>query len=183
MMLTSQRRKTTKDFDLLPEGKPYQLIDGELIMSPSPVYEHQRVVRELSTLLWTIVKQGRLGEVIVAPIDIYVTEMDVFQPDIIFISHERRSIIQDKIHGVPDLVIEVLSPPTAYYDLVHKKAVYEASGVREYWIVDPKEQSVEVFLNTPTGFQAVADASRQGGVRSSIIEHFEVHLTELFPRQ
>jgi Uma2 family endonuclease len=76
--------------------------------------------------------------------------------------------------------MEVLSPSTAYYDLVHKKAVYESSGVREYWIIDPKEHSVEVFLNEESGFQSVAKAVSTGTAASRIIAGFAVNLAELF---
>jgi Uma2 family endonuclease len=178
--VAGQKRKTIKDFALLPEGAPYQLIDGEFVMSPSPLYDHQRIVFALAWELGAIVKGKRIGNVVTAPIDVYLSDVEVFQPDIMYISNERASIIKEKIHGAPDLVMEVLSPATAYYDLVHKKSVYEATGVREYWIVDPKEKSIEIFLNGPDGFQSVAKAAGQGTVHSSIIDGFVITLGEVF---
>jgi Uma2 family endonuclease len=179
-MVTAEKRKTVKEFNLLPEGAPFQLIDGELVMSPSPLYEHQRIIAEIAMSLGVMVKEKKIGKVVLAPMDVYLSETEAYQPDVIFVSNERASIIKDKIHGAPDLIMEVLSPSTAYYDLVHKKAVYEASGVREYWIIDPKEQSVEVFLNGESGFQSVAKAVSTGTAASRIIAGFAVNLAELF---
>ncbi len=179
-MIVEERRRTVRDYNLLPERAPYQLIDGDLVMSPSPNQEHQGIISNIGAELWTLVKLHRRGRVFLAPMDVYLSETEVFQPDIIFISRDRLDIVKEKVHGAPDLVMEVLSPSTAYYDLVHKKAVYEAAGVREYWIVDPKEKTIEIFVNGEKGFQSIARMTTSGIVRSTILSDFVVRLDDVF---
>lgn len=126
-------------FQQLPEGTLAQLIENNIVMSPSPSYVHQRVLNELNFALQSLAKKLNLGQILVAPMDVYLDDENAYQPDILFISNENKHIIEeDGIHGAPDLIIEILSPATAQYDLHEKKAVYERSGVREYWTVDPE---------------------------------------------
>ncbi|HDD05196.1 MAG TPA: Uma2 family endonuclease [Candidatus Aenigmarchaeota archaeon] len=149
--IPKKKRYTYEDYAKLPEGAPYQLIGGELVMVPSPTPYHQRVSRKLVFLLTEYVEKNDLGEVFYSPIDVYFDEEDVFQPDIVFISKARLDIIGEiKIEGPPDLIIEILSPSTAYYDLGRKYEVYERSGVKEYWVVHPERKSVSCsFFNFP----------------------------------
>lgn len=125
-------------FKNLPEGTRIQLIENNLIMSPSPKDRHQEVLEELTFHLTTHVRRKRLGKVRFAPYDVYLDRKNAYQPDLIFISNENLHKIQENgLHGAPDLVIEVLSPGTGKYDKGKKKTVYERCGVKEYWIVDP----------------------------------------------
>src|SRR3989338_8169235 len=120
MLLEKEKNKkpyTYADYEKLPEGAPYQLIGGELIMTPSPVPYHQIISRNIGFELLKVNEQKKLGEVIFAPMDVYLSETETYQPDIIFISKDRLNIIgEKKIEAAPDLVIEILSPGTAYYD-------------------------------------------------------------------
>jgi Uma2 family endonuclease len=179
-MLTTTKKHTYLDYDQLPEGAPYQLIDGELTMSPSPTFYHQKVMLRLAVLIERFVEEQNLGEVVTAPMDVYLSETEVYQPDIIYISNERRHIIHEKIRGVPDLIVEVLSPSNAYYDLVHKKNNYESVGVREYWLIDPQEKIVEVYENREKGFRLFAKAKGSGDVSSKVLHGFSVGLDEIF---
>ncbi len=140
MALQQEKRiYTYADYEKLPEGAPYQLIGGDLVKEPSPVPYHQILSRRIEFELVKFVEERALGEVLYAPMDVYLSDTEVYQPDILFISKERMSIIgEKKIEAAPDLVIEILSPSSAYYDLRHKKNVYETSGVKEYWVVDPQ---------------------------------------------
>mgnify|MGYP001611682577 CR=1 FL=1 len=176
------RRFTYADYVELPEGAPYQLIEGDLVMTPSPSPYHQRISKRIELALCAFAEEDHaLGEVLDAPIDICLGETEVYQPDIIFISNERRSIIGEKnVEGPPDLVIEILSPSTAYYDLKQKKTVYARSGVKEYWIVDPMEKSIEVFENTGTEFSLNNRAVAGETVRSKLLEGFTVALEKIF---
>lgn len=125
-------------FKGLPEGTLVQLIENNLVMSPSPKSLHQEVLEELTFHLTTHVRKNKLGKVLFAPYDVYLDQKNAYQPDLIFISNENLHKIQeDGLHGAPDLVLEVLSPGTAKYDKGKKKAVYERCGVKEYWIVEP----------------------------------------------
>lgn len=139
---------TAEDYFNLPEGSPYQLIEGELVMTPSPITPHQAVSRNMEMAIYSHVKKHNLGFVYYAPIDVYLDESNAYQPDIIYISGKNKGIIKRKgIDGAPDLVIEILSPSTAYYDMNLKKDVYEKSGVLEYIIVDSNYKTIDVYLN------------------------------------
>lgn len=127
----------------LPEGTMAQLIQNQIIMSPAPLDRHQRISLELSSELFFHVKRKKLGTVRYAPYDVYLDDKNAFQPDILFVSKENMHLIEeDGLYGAPDLVIEILSPSNSKYDLKVKKDVYERYGVKEYWIVDPEDNSV-----------------------------------------
>lgn len=147
----SHGKYTAKDYFKLPEGSPYQLIEGELIMTPSPLTEHQIISKNLELLIFTHVKKYNLGLALNAPIDVYLDNKNAYQPDIIFISNKNKDIIKKRgIDGSPDLVIEILSPSNKYYDIKIKKEVYEKRGCLEYIIIDPETKSVEIFRRTGT---------------------------------
>ncbi|MFN3739457.1 MAG: Uma2 family endonuclease [Thermodesulfovibrionales bacterium] len=180
--ITEKKIYTYKDYEKLPEGAPYQLIKGELIMSPSPIPYHQRISKRLEYILYEYAeKNKKLGEVFDAPIDVYLEETEVYQPDIIFISKERSHIIgEKKIEGAPDLVIEILSPSSAYYDLRHKMNMYAKHNVKEYWIVDPEERSIEVYENRDGKFELIEKKINNGPIHSRVIPDLEVSLEEIF---
>ncbi|QWK19245.1 MAG: Uma2 family endonuclease [Hydrogenobacter thermophilus] len=173
-------KKTVKDYEALPEGSPYQLIEGELIMSPAPSPEHQRSSKRLFTKLYSLLEETKRGEVFYAPIDVYLDEENAYQPDIVVVLEGSKAKITEKgIEGAPDLVVEILSPSTAYYDLRVKKEVYEKAGVKEYWIVDPHMKSIEVYSNTPEGFRLVSEAKKEGKARSELLG-VELDMLEVF---
>ena len=181
MITTEKERKTYADYAALDEGAPYQLIDGELVMTPAPTFFHQLVVWRLGTDLFTFVEQQERGVVVGSPVDVYFSETETYQPDLVFISKDRLNIItEQKINGAPDLVVEILSPATGYYDLTKKRRVYEASGVKEYWIVDPIEHTVEVLENVEGTYETVAKTHQKGRVPSRLLDGFEVDLERLF---
>ena len=146
--LKTKSRKTVEDYLRLPEGIRAELIEGELFMSPSPKDRHQRIVGRLFRILAEFVETCSLGEVRIAPLDVHLPTGDVVQPDIIFVQGNHSSILQDWIRGVPDLLVEVLSPENPERDRIIKRDLYAANGVREYWIVDDTTRSVEVRSNS-----------------------------------
>lgn len=174
-------KKTYLDYDKLPEGAPFQLINGELTMNPAPHFFHQQLVVRLANKFFTFVETTKLGEVVASPVDVYLRETEVYQPDIVFIAKERLNIIIDgRIKAAPDIVVEVLSPSTGYYDLSHKKNVYESSGVKEHWIVYPEEEIIEVLENVAGKFQQIARTKKQGKVASKLLQDFSVSLADIF---
>jgi Uma2 family endonuclease len=174
-------RKTIADYEALPEGAPYQLIDGDLIMNAAPHWFHQKALLKLSRKMADFVEKHDLGEVAFSPIDVYLTEADVYQPDLVFIAKARLGIIVDgRVKGAPDLVVEVLSPSTGYYDIAHKKSIYESSGVKEYWILDYQEEVVEVFENVNGEFKQLERRRKKGNVSSKILPGFSVSVESLF---
>jgi Uma2 family endonuclease len=144
MSVLMQKPKTLVDvYRLLPEGTPIQVIQNQFYMSPSPRFDHFSVSREIFRNLDTYVTQNDLGEVIYAPVDVYLGNSNAVQPDVFFISNRNKHFIkEDGVYGAPDLIIEVLSPSNRNTDLTKKKAVYEQFGVIEYFIVDPADKSV-----------------------------------------
>jgi Uma2 family endonuclease len=151
-------------FKTLPEGTLVQLIENNLVMSPEPLDRHQVIVIEVAAALHNFIKRTKKGTVRVAPYDVYLDKKNAFQPDIIFISNERlHRIKEDGLHGAPDLVIEILSPCTAKYDLDEKKDVYARNVVTEYWIVDPSDKST-------TGFYVVQDEYQEFFKGAGLIE-------------
>ena len=185
MAATLEKRATEKiytyeDYASLPEGAPYQLIEGELVMAAAPLPFHQDIVLNIAAPLRAFVSANNVGKVYIAPIDVYLSDANTYQPDIIFIAKSRLEIIGEaKIEGAPDLVVEILSPSTAYYDLKRKKRIYEETGVLEYWIVDPFEKSIEIYENA-NGFQLWQQAQEQGAITSKLLSGFELTLEQVF---
>jgi Uma2 family endonuclease len=147
-------------FKLMPEGTLCQLINDELIMSPAPLIKHARVQNLIFTILYNWTKSEIAGEVFCAPIDVYLNKKNAFQPDVLFISEERKSIIKENgVYGAPDLVIEILSKGTQKFDLVKKKEVYEQTGVKEYWVVDPETKRCKGFALETEKFKSLGEAT------------------------
>ena len=138
---------TYDDYCLIPEdGKRYEVIEGVLYMSPAPFYRHQKALARLFAILNSYVTLADAGELLFAPFDVVFSEHDVVQPDILFISKERLSILTEKnAQGAPDLIIEILSERNRRHDEVMKKSLYERFGIKEYWIVDPARETVKVY--------------------------------------
>jgi len=134
-------------FELLPEGTRCQLIDNTILMSPSPNTKHQDAQMDICHILLNFVRDNNLGKVYTPVTDVYFDDENIFQPDILFISNENKSIIQDgKVKGAPDLIVEILSPSSEKLDLGKKKTIYEKFGVKEYWTIQPKDNSTQVFV-------------------------------------
>lgn len=146
-MIQTPPRTIMEVFESLPEGTLAEVINNQLIMTPSPDFWHQDIVTEVASQLRLYVNQKAMGKIIVAPMDVYFGWKNVFQPDIIFLSTSQTDLIHEgKIKGAPDLIIEVLSPGTEKFDRKEKKKVYEEHGVKEYWMIDVKTKDV-------TGYQ------------------------------
>jgi Uma2 family endonuclease len=181
IIIPPRDKYTYADYALLPEGAPYQLIGGELVLTPAPATFHQIVSVRLEHMLLNFVTERGLGLVLHAPVDVYLEERETYQPDIIFIARNRLDIVEKaRINGAPDLVIEILSPSTAYYDMKKKARVYARHGVREYWLVDPEEQSIEVYRGHEGRFVLDQRVEGTGTVRSAVLEGLEVDAAGLF---
>jgi Uma2 family endonuclease len=172
---------TYEDYAKLPEGAPYQLIGGKLVMTPAPIPYHQEVSAKLEFKIYEYIQKNKLGKMYHSPIDVYFEETEVYQPDIIFISRERLDIVKEnKIEGAPDLVIEILSPTTAYYDLKHKKFIYGKHGVREYWVVDIIDKTVDIYENSGNELILIESVKGDGKIKSKVISGLEIELSEIF---
>ena len=126
-------------------NQPHELWDGELIMAPAPFWNHQQISFRVGMALFSWVNKHELGEVAMAPIDMVLSPHQLVQPDVVFISKNRLHIVQGTIRGAADLVVEVISPGGRQRDRIDKKDLYEQHGIKEYWIIDPESQSVDVY--------------------------------------
>ena len=171
---------TYADLEGMPEdGNRYELIDGELIVSPAPATPHQRTFGELFYRFYGHVRQTGEGEVFAAPFDVLLSEGNVVEPDIFFIAGDWARIVgQRNVQGVPDLVIEILSPSSRTYDTIRKALLYARAGVREYWLVDPERRAITVYALVDCRYEEVPPV--EGRARSLVLPRFEVDPLALF---
>jgi Uma2 family endonuclease len=174
---------TYEDLLLLPEdGLRHEIIDGEHYVNASPILRHQRVSYRLVLAIGIYLEQHPLGELFFAPLDIVFSQHDVVEPDLMFISNERREIMTVKnIQGAPDLLVEILSQSNKRYDEVTKHGLYERTGVGEYWIVDPARNAVRVFRRNVAGrYERVAELSATDTLTSPLFPTLEIRLDRIF---
>lgn len=172
-------------FLALPEGTLAQYIDGHIIMSPAPRLSHQDVVQNLYRALFEYAAEHG-GYAAVAPVDVFLPSGAVVQPDVLYVVEARRERLTERgIEGAPTLVVEVLSPSTAYLDVSTKRRLYEEADVEEYWVIDPGEQSVMVLTREHpgrTGLRRTGYVYQSGPVASVALGGFEVEAADLFAR-
>lgn len=182
---TKAKRLWTYDEMLaeLPEtAQPIELWDGEIVMSPSPHADHQRIVLRFCERLNCFVTERKLGEVFVSPLDVVLSPRRVVQPDVFFISNRRRHIIKDRIRGVPDLAVEIISEGTWERDRVAKRSLYEQFGLPEYWIVDPESRTIEVFALIGGSYQVHCRGQHKEQVTSRLLKGFKLTFEDLVPK-
>jgi Uma2 family endonuclease len=171
-------RLTYEDYlDLPDDGKHYEILDGELSVTATPVIRHQRVSRNLGFLLHAHVQGGGLGEILKAPVTVMLAETTVVEPDLVFVSTARSGIIGERaIEGPPDLVIEILSPSTARRDRVIKMKLYARYGVDHYWIVDPEARILEIFERRGRWYREAGSYTGDERFRSALLPGLAVDL-------
>ena len=171
---------TYDDYCNTPDGVRYELLDGVLVMTPAPRVRHQRVVSKLGTRLYQFVEEHALGEVFFPPCDVVLSDTDVVQPDLLFVSNERAHIITDEnIQGAPDLVVEILSPATAERDRTFKRALYAKHGVQEYWLVDTDAKTVTLLVWESRSFALVGVYGEGQTLASPTLEGITITLDEI----
>ena len=143
---TGRGNFTYEDLRHTPDdGKRYEVLEGDLIVSPSPKVKHQEIVLRVTRLLDQADRAER-GRLLLAPMDVVLSHRDVVEPDLVFIAKDRLGIItEDNVQGAPDLVVEVISERSRKRDAITKRDLYERYGVPFYWLVDPEEETVRVF--------------------------------------
>ncbi len=172
MTMVSATPFTRRDYMLLPEGFPAQLIDGALIKDPSPVTGHQVLVRRLLFAFAELVDQERI---LAAPHDVFLGDLDVYQPDLMVYEREIAFRPDGRVREIPVLVVEVLSPATAAYDLGVKSRRYLEWGVHEVWLVDPGAGTVEI-----RGPGGITRTGPDGVARSAAVDGLVVDQARLF---
>ena len=170
-MRAEEKIWTWSEYLKMPSDRRYEIISGRLYEMPSPTTKHQRVVFKIARELAQYVEERDLGEVYISPIDVVFGESDVVQPDIVFVGRENRGIVKEWIMGVPDMVMEVVSPGTLTKDTEIKKTLYERYGVREFWVVFPEERAVQVWVMGEEGrYILYSSAEIEGEIRSKIFD-------------
>src|SRR2546422_11425878 len=168
------RRWTYEEYYKLDDDQRYEIIDGNLLMAPAPDTWHQDWSREISLLLVTHVKRHKLGKVFMAPVDVVLDPENTVQPDIIFVAAANAGIIQRRaIFGVPDLLVELVSPSSVRRDRYDKKALYARFGVKEYWIGDPANKALEILLLKEGQYALHSSASEKGKLASVVLAGLE----------
>ena len=173
---------TYEDYQHTPDDQRYELLDGELIMAPASNLGHQRIGTQLGWRLAQFVAERGRGEVFFAPCDVVLSNTDVVQPDLLFVSHERAHLLLGgaNVLGAPDLVVEILSPSTAGRDRTLKRGLYAKHGVREYWLVDPDARTVTVLRLDGGAFEVVGLYGEGQTMTSPTLEGFTADLNEIF---
>ena len=173
---------SAEEFYTLPEGPPwFQLVNGELFMSPSPKRFHQDIVLNLARILTNHVRKTRCGKVYIGPSDVELGPKDVYEPDIYYVSKGRTHILTEQgASGAPDLVIEVLSPSTARLDLDHKRIAYAEAGVAELWIVHPREHSIDVWRFVQSNDAPVMAVTEGDALTTSLLPNLALAVSQVF---
>jgi len=176
-----EKRLWTYD-ELLAEfgesNQPMELWDGELIMSPTPTPNHQRIVLRFSVALHQFVSSRKLGEAFASPLDVIFTQRRTVQPDAFFVSNANKAIVQDRVRGAPDLCMEVVSR-TWRRDRIEKKELYGEFGVKEYWLIDPERRSIEVLELVDGAYRLHQQAVDAEPVHSKLLPGFAVSFNQL----
>ena len=172
---------TYEDYCNAPEDVRYELLDGELVVVPSPKEIHQRIQLAIGLALAFFVQNHALGRLYFAPFDVLFTDNDVAQPDLIFVSNERSHIItEDNIQGAPDLLVDVHSPSTVNRDKDFKRDLYERHGVLEYWMVDPYQKTVTVLLLGDDKYETESVYGEGQTLASPTVAGFTLDLNDTF---
>jgi Uma2 family endonuclease len=150
-LLIEEEKYTVEDFrkmENLDENYYYELIEGKVVKKNTPNLAHHRVSKRLFIGLQNYLTNKNIGELFFAPLDVYFNDFNVFQPDLFFVSDSNKHILTNEglVKGIPNLVVEIISPDSTIYDKGKKMKVYKFHKVSEYWIIDPKSQSVEIYV-------------------------------------
>ena len=174
------RPLTYDDLCQMPaDGNRYEIIDGGLLVSPTPSRKHQKLSGWLHLLVGPHVRANGMGEVYYAPVDVRLGPNDIVQPDLLFIRRDRLDIYRNNpVEGPPDLVVEIPSPSNRSDDLVRKAGLYERAGVREYWVADPEEPSLRIFVLRNGRYDEILPAN--GFLRSTVLPDLVIDLAALF---
>ena len=177
---------TYEEFMALPEGGPvrYEIIDGDLCMTPAPSPRHQEISKNLLFEIERFLRTNPLGEIFAAPVDVVFSQEppQVVVPDLVFVAAEHLSLITEKnLQGVPDLLVEILSPTTATIDRRVKHALYERVGVPEYWIVDPERNSVQVFRLSGGRYAPALEFGLGDRLETPLLPGLSIPLSNVFP--
>ena len=182
-MSTQTKRLTYREYLKTPEIKArYDIVDGVVTMAPAPSLEHQKILGQLYLSLHQFASDHQLGQVFFAPADVIIQRepLRTQQPDLLFVSSERTSILGDQVDGAPDLVAEILSPSNTRSDLEAKLADYATLGVRECWLVSPEARSLEVLVLIEGSWVRQTISGLAEHVQSQVLPELDLEVDRLF---
>lgn len=161
----------------------YELLNGVIVKRASPKVIHQRVSKKLFRQLEDFILAKALGEIFYAPIDVVLDDNNAPQPDLVYIANTNEQVVinnEDVIIGIPDLVVEIISPNSIKRDRIEKMAIYEQFKIKEYWLVDPNNQSIEIYTSKDNKYTLHAFADATEKVQSVVLEGLEIEATQIF---
>ncbi len=182
--IPTHRLLTYEDYARLtpPDSSEYELHNGTIVAMPTPIPLHQEISFELSLLIGFFIKKHKLGKLYTAPMDVKFSPTDTFQPDLLFIMSNRLDIIgEKKIEGAPNLVIEILSDGNTPKEMNYKKYVYETSGVKEYWIINPAKKTLRQYENRENELFMTHELELEDTLQSVVIQDFTFQIKDIFP--
>ena len=173
---------TYEAYAALPDdGLRYEIMQGVLVMTPAPEPGHQGISMALSAYLYGRIDGKKRGRTFASPIDVELSRHNVFQPDVLIILNEHLDRVQKKrIVGAPDLVVEIISPSSVVADCIVKRDVYERAGVPEYGLVDPNQETVEVFALENDAYISQGVFEGEQTISSRIVPDLTVHVARFF---
>lgn len=175
------RRYSYEDYLKLDDGNSYELIEGELVLTPPPGFKHQRIVAGIGKVLSGFVDQNNLGVVLVAPFDVVLDEGIVLQPDVLYVSRHRYHLFTEAcLRGAPNLAVEVISPASGGRDRIEKSRLYLRYGVLELWLVDPEARIAEVLTAGEKGWCQTGAYGSEDILTSPLLSGLQVNLKEIF---
>ena len=173
---------TYDDYAALPDdGQRYEIVNGVLLMAPTPTPDHQSIAIRIAYYLFPHVDLAGIGKLFTAPIDVELAPKDIFQPDLVVVLNEHlKRVTTKKIIGAPDLVIEVASPSTQTYDRLTKYEKYAHAGISEYWIVKPVPHTVEILVLESGEYHSLDILHGQQTLPSRVIPGLPVEVEKFF---
>ena len=172
---------TYEDYRNAPDDERHELLEGELVLTAAPNLAHQKALFRMARLVEDFVLERGLGEVFIAPTDVVLSDTNVVQPDVIFISKGRKSILgADNIRGVPELVVEVISPNNPERDMVRKWEIYARHGVGEYWIADPDTRSIRVLVLEAGSYRVAGEYGAGDKLTSPTLKGLALEVEDVF---
>ncbi|HYY98985.1 MAG TPA: Uma2 family endonuclease [Pyrinomonadaceae bacterium] len=177
----TRQRATVEEFWSLPESVlPVEYINGEIVMAPTPTVSHQRILGRIFVKLYDFVEENALGTVFPAPLDVVLPTGDVVQPDVFFLNAKqaRRLSAAKRVEEVPSFLVEVLSPGSVAHDMIRKRALYEKNGVREYWIVHPRDRTIAQLVLRKKHY-VLDELGESDVIKGVVLAGFEMKVGEL----
>ncbi|MBI2882731.1 MAG: Uma2 family endonuclease [Candidatus Methylomirabilis oxyfera] len=182
--MTVQTKFTYEDYLLFPDdGRRHELIDGDHYMTPAPSTAHQRILLKVAHRIAAHLDRYPLDHLYTAPTDVVLSKTDVIQPDLLFVSSARASLVTSQnIQGAPDLAVEILSEATRRTDEIIKRKLYERFGVQEYWIIDPEIETIKIYRMTAQGYHRVAELSDEADdmLSTPLLPDLSIPLKDIF---